>query len=144
MLLHRPQFLASLMLSLLLVLPCAAPAQDAQAELREYDALWLAAIGDLLAASSMPPAASGALVGQASFAQSNAALNEHVAQLLDTVPPTARVRQHLVLLPLLAEATAALQAIADAAAAGDASELDAARDWLTDACVHLRTEAAKP
>jgi hypothetical protein len=136
--------LASLLVSLLLSLPHAVTAQDAQAELREYDGLWLAAIGDLLAASSVPPAAPGVAVGQVSFLQSNAALNEHVAQLLDTVPPTPRLRQHLMLLPLLAEATAALQAVADAAATGDASELDAARAWLAEACTRLRTEAANP
>lgn len=134
--------LASVLVLFGLLVPGAATAQSAEAELRGYDALWLAAIGDLLAASSVAPATPDAPPGKVSFAQANAALNQHVGQLLEAAPPAARLRQHLVLLPLLAEATAALQAVADAAAAGDAGELAAARDWLVDACERLRTEAA--
>jgi hypothetical protein len=117
------------------------------ASLSDYDTLWLAAMGDLIAAARQPPATPGAPGAPAevpSFAQASAALNRHVAQLLETLPPTQRLRQQLVLLPLLAEATAALQAVGDAAQAGDQAALAAARDWLVDSCVRLREEAARP
>lgn len=137
------QALASMLLLCIALLTGAANAQNANAELRAYDALWLAAMGDLLAASSVAPATPGAPPGKVSFAQANAALNQHVAQLLESAPPAQRLRQHLVMLPLLAEASAALQAIADATAAGDNAELAAARDWLVDACERLKTAAAR-
>jgi len=133
---------AALMLALLLSLPAAA--QSTQSELADYDALWLAATSDLVAAIQVPPAAPDAPERTPNFAQASAALNQHVAQLLETLPPAQRLRQHLVLLPLLAEATAALQSLGDAAQAGDRPALAAARDWLLDSCARLRKEATKP
>jgi hypothetical protein len=132
---------------LLLGLAAAYPVRGADgpaASLSDYDTLWLAAMGDLIAAARQPPATPGAPAEVPSFAQASAALNRHVAQLLETLPPTQRLRQQLVLLPLLAEATAALQAVGDAAQAGDQAALAAARDWLVDSCARLREEAARP
>jgi hypothetical protein len=132
---------------LLLGLATAHPVRGADgpaASLSDYDTLWLAAMGDLVAAVRQPPATPGAPAEALSFAQASSALNRHVAQLLETLPPTQRLRQQLVLLPLLAEATAALQAIDDAAQADDKGALAAARDWLVDTCARLRAEAAQP
>jgi hypothetical protein len=139
--------LRTLLLGVLLLALAAQHARGADgpaASLSDYDALWLAAMGDLIAAVRQPPATPGAPAQAPSFAQANAALNQHVAQLLEMLPPTQRLRQQLVLLPLLAEATAALQAVGDAAQAGDQAGLAAARDWLVDSCARLREEAAQP
>lgn len=123
---------------------CVQAADAPGGDTADYDALWLAAMGDLLGAARQPPATPGAPAAQPDFAQANAALNQHVARLLETLPPVQRLRQHLILLPMLAEATAALQAIADAAQTGQEAELEAARDWLLDSCARLRKEAAQP
>lgn len=138
----------ALLLAVLLLGPASAQqvrgADGPAAGVSDYDALWLVAMGDLVAAARQPPATPGAPEETPSFAQANGALNRHVAQLLETLPPTQRLRQQLVLLPLLAEATAALQALGDAAQAGDRAALAAARDWLVDSCARLRKEAAQP
>jgi hypothetical protein len=133
---------ATLLAALLASVPAAAQSSDS--ELADYDALWLAATSDLVAAIQVPPAAPNAPERAPNFAQATAALNQHVAQLLETLPPAQRLRQHLVLLPLLAEATAALQALGDAAQAGDQPSLASARDWLLDSCARLRKEAIEP
>ena len=132
---------------LLLALAAAHDARGGEGpgtSVSDYDALWLAATGDLVAALRQPPATPGAPMDTPSFAQASATLNRHVAELIQTLPPTQRLREQLVLLPLLAEATAALQAVSDAAQAADAAALTAAREWLIDSCARLREQAAHP
>ncbi len=118
----------------------AAEPASVQSAVGAYDALWLTAGAELLAAVQAAPPA-GAEQLPAGFTRASAALNQQVAQLLETSPPAQRMHQHLVLLPLLAEATAAVQAIEDAARAHDVPALEAARAWLAESCLRLRQEA---
>jgi hypothetical protein len=74
---------------------------------------------------------------RARFTAALAALDGTVARLFETLPPEPEMARHLRQLPLYAELLSAARGLEEAVGGGDATAVEAARDWLEQAAVEL-------
>lgn len=123
-------------LALALATPLIGAAQPAPTRtMSTYEALWMETFAALLDLIASPDVTEGNI---ARFKSAQARLERAVIRVRGTTPPLDFIGDHVVLLPLVQEVTAAAHAIVDAYEAQDEPGTVSGREWFDQSLTRLQ------